>query len=101
MYFLSLTAALAMEQRHADDADGNAPLYALDECVLKKIGNRCAALALYFFHYNFCRIHKTLRTSPAQAANITDELLSMESVCAIMHAANPPKKRGPYKKNAE
>jgi hypothetical protein len=56
------------------------------------------ALALYFFHYNFCRLHKTLRTSPAQAAGVTDELLTMEHLCAIMDAANPPKKRGPYKK---
>jgi hypothetical protein len=65
----------------------------------KKISNRCAALALCFFHYNFCRIHKTLRTSPAQAANLTSELLSMESLCAIMDAASA-KKRGPYKKQA-
>ncbi len=63
----------------------------------KKLENHCNALALYFFHYNFCRIHKTLRTSPAQAAGVTDELLSMEHLCAIMDAANPAKKRGPYK----
>lgn len=73
----------------------------LTNAFSKKIDSHCAALALYFFHYNFCRIHKTLRTSPAQAAGITDELLSMESLCAIMDAANPPKKRGPYKKKQE
>ena len=67
----------------------------------KKLENHLNALALYFFHYNFCRIHKTLRTSPAQAAGITDELLSMESLCAIMDAANPAKKRGSYKKRAD
>jgi hypothetical protein len=55
------------------------------------------ALGLYFFHRNFCRQHKTLRTSPAMAAGFTDELPSMESLCAIMDAASPPKKRGPYK----
>ncbi len=65
----------------------------------KKIDNHCYALALYFFRYNFCRIHKTLRTSPALAAGVTDELLSMESLCAIMDAASPPKKRGPYKRS--
>lgn len=54
--------------------------------------------ALYFFHYNFCRQHKTLRTSPAQAAGVRDELLTMEHLCAIMDAANPPKPRGLYKK---
>jgi hypothetical protein len=36
--------------------------------------------------------------SPAQEAGVTDELLTMEQLCAIMDAANPPKKRGPYKK---
>ncbi len=70
----------------------------LTNAFSKKIDNHCYALALYFFHYNFCRIHKTLRTSPAQAAGVIDELLSMESLCAIMDAASPPKKRGPYKK---
>jgi len=66
----------------------------------KKLENHCNALALYFFHYNFCRIHKSLCTSPAQAAGITEKLLSMEHLCAIMDAANAPKKRGPHKKGA-
>jgi IS1 family transposase len=70
----------------------------LTNAFSKKFENHCNALALYFFHYNFCRIHKTLRVSPAQEAGVTDELLSMEHLCAIMDAANPPKKRGPYKK---
>jgi hypothetical protein len=69
----------------------------LTNAFSKKIDNHCAALALYFFHYNFCRQHKTLRVSPAMAARITDELLSMEHLCRIMDAA-PAKKRGPYKK---
>ena len=72
----------------------------LTNAFSKKIDNHLNALALYFFHYNFCRIHKSLRVSPAQQAGITDELLSMENLCAIMDAANPAKKRGPYKKAA-
>ena len=66
----------------------------------KRIESHCAALALYFFHYNFCHQHKTLRVSPAMASWITDELLSMEHLCTIMDAAAPAKKRGPYKKQA-
>ena len=65
--------------------------------ISKKIDNHCAALALYVVRYNFRRIHKSLRTSLAQAANLTSKLLSMESFYAIMDAA-PAKKRGPYKK---
>jgi len=70
----------------------------LTNAFSKKLENHCHALALYFVFYNFVRIHKSLRTSPAQAAGITDELLSMEDVANMIDAANPPKKRGPYKK---
>ena len=72
----------------------------LTNAFSKKIDNHCAALALYFFHYNFCRLHKSLRVTPAMAAGVTDELLSMESLRAIMGAAVVPTKRGPYKKRA-
>jgi IS1 family transposase len=69
----------------------------LTNAFSKKLDNHLNALALYFVWYNFCRIHKTLRTSPAQAAGITDQLLSMEDIANMVEAANPPKKRGPYK----
>jgi IS1 family transposase len=72
----------------------------LTNAFSKKYGNHCDALALYFFHYNFCRQHKSLRVSPAMAAGVTDERLSMEHLCRIMDEANPPKKRGPYKTKA-
>ena len=70
----------------------------LTNAFSKKIDGHCAALALYFFHYNFCRQHKSLRVSPAMQAGLTDELLSMEHLCKLVDEANPPKKRGPYKK---
>jgi IS1 family transposase len=70
----------------------------LTNAFSKKFDNHCYALALYFYHYNFCRQHKALRVSPAMQAGIAKELMSMESLCAIMDAENPPKKRGPYKK---
>jgi hypothetical protein len=65
---------------------------------------RCAtsnihALALYFVFYNFTRIHKTLRMSPAMAAGITDRLWSLEDVVAKIDELAPAlKPRGPYKK---
>jgi IS1 family transposase len=64
----------------------------------KKLENHVHALALYFVHYNWMRIHKTLRVSPAIAAGLTDQLWSWEDILAIMDAAEEPKKRGPYKK---
>ena len=63
----------------------------------KKLDNRLHVLGLYF-HCNFCRQYKSLRASLAQAAGIADELLSVEYLCAIKDAANPPKLREPYKK---
>ncbi len=72
----------------------------LTNAFSKKLENHLNALALYFVHYNFCRIHKTLRTSPAQAAGVTSELLSMADIVKLMDDMNPPKVRGPYKKAA-
>ncbi len=67
----------------------------------KKLDNHIHALALYFEFYNFTRIHKTLRMSPAMAAGITDRLWSLDDVIAkIDEMAPAPKARGPYKKRA-
>jgi IS1 family transposase len=70
----------------------------LTNAFSKKFDNHCHALALYFVHYNFIRIHKTLKVAPAMATGLTDRLWSWEDVIAMIDAANPPKKRGAYKK---
>jgi hypothetical protein len=65
----------------------------------KKIENHEYALAIYFMHYNFVRIHSSLRVSPAMAAGVSDKLWSLDDVVALIEAREqPPKKRGPYKK---
>ena len=64
----------------------------------KKLDNHIHALALYFAFYNFCRVHKSLRMSPAMAAGITDTLWSLDDIVAKMDAMAPePKARGPYR----
>ena len=40
----------------------------------KKFENHWAALCLHFAYYNFCRVHKSLRVTPAMAAKITDHV---------------------------
>jgi len=40
----------------------------------RKFENHWAALALYFAYYNFCRLHKTIRVTPAMEAGITDHI---------------------------
>ncbi len=46
----------------------------------KKRVNHAAAVALHFAHYNLVRIHKTLRMTPALAANVTDHLWTIEEL---------------------
>ena len=51
-------------------------------------------------YYNFVKMHKTLKCTPAMAAGVTTKLWEMTDVVAMMEAeeANATKKRGPYKK---
>ena len=64
----------------------------------KKLENHLHMLSLYFVHYNFVRVHKSLRTTPAMAAGISDALHDMEWIVGLVDARAPaPKKRGPYK----
>jgi len=58
----------------------------LTNAFSKKLENHGHMVALYALWYNFVRIHKTLRTSPAQAAGIESRLWSMEDVVALIDA---------------
>ena len=49
----------------------------------KKVENHAAAVALHFSHYNFARIHKSLRVTPAMAAGIADHVWSYEEIAAL------------------
>jgi IS1 family transposase len=70
----------------------------LTNAFSKKVENHIHMVALYTVWYNFVRIHKTLRMSPAMAAGLSPTLWSMENVAALIDAAGPaPAKRGPYK----
>ncbi len=71
----------------------------LTNAFSKKFENHCHALALYFVWYNWVRIHKTLRTSPAMAAELTGKLWGMADVANLIEAyEGAPRKRGPYLK---
>ena len=50
--------------------------------------NHVHMVALYTVWYNWVRIHKTLKVTPAVAAGLTDKLLSMEDVAAMIDAAS-------------
>lgn len=73
----------------------------LSNAFSKKLANHRHALSLYFYFYNWCRIHKTLRVSPAMAAGLTDKLLSFETLIQRMDADAPkPGRPKTYKKRS-
>lgn len=64
----------------------------------KKIENHVHAFALFVMHYNFCKVHKTLRVTPAMEAGLTDHIWTHEEIIDLLADRETPKKRGPYKK---
>ncbi len=66
----------------------------------KKLANHAAAIALHYMHYNFCRIHKTLRVTPAMEAGLTDHVWSLEDIGSLLDVNVKSAKRGPYKKKS-
>jgi IS1 family transposase len=50
----------------------------------KKLVNHEAAVALHYMHYNFCRIHQTLRVTPAMEAGIADHAWSIEELVRLL-----------------
>ena len=50
----------------------------------KKIQNHAAMVAIHFIYYNFARIHKTLRVTPAMAAGLADQVWSVEELIRLL-----------------
>lgn len=57
----------------------------LTNAFSKKLENHIAALALHYMHYNFCRIHQTLRVTPAMAAGVTDHVWDISELAELLH----------------
>ena len=55
----------------------------------KKVENHGHQVALYFFHYNFCRVHSTLRVTPAMEAGLTDHVWTLGELCALLPTKKP------------
>jgi IS1 family transposase len=56
----------------------------LTNAFSKKVENHAASLAIHYMHYNFVRIHQSLRVTPAMAAGVTDRLWDVEDLVALM-----------------
>jgi len=59
----------------------------------KKVDNHCHAIALYFAYYNFCRVHQTLRVTPAMEAGIADHVWTLDELCALLPKPQPMMKK--------
>jgi hypothetical protein len=59
----------------------------LTNAFSKKIENHMAAVALGCFAYNFIKIHRTLRVTPAMAARVTDRLWDVEDLVVAWEAS--------------
>ena len=56
----------------------------LTNAFSKKVEMHAHSVALHFVHYNFVKIHTTLRTTPAQAAGVTDRLWEVEDLVGLL-----------------
>jgi IS1 family transposase len=52
----------------------------------KKIENHAHAVALYFMHYNYCKIHSTLRVTPAMEAGLAGQVWEIEEILGLLDA---------------
>ena len=50
----------------------------------KKVENHAHAVALHYMHYNFCRIHQSLRVTPAMESGLADHVWSVEDLVALI-----------------
>jgi len=63
----------------------------------KKLENHMHSISLYFMFYNFVKIHKSLKVTPAMAAGVSKTLWEISDIVALI-PVEEPKKRGAYKK---
>jgi hypothetical protein len=56
----------------------------LTNAFSKKVENHATAVALHFMHYNFARIHQSLRVTPAMAAEITDHVWEIGEIVDLL-----------------
>jgi IS1 family transposase len=83
---------------------GNRRFTRLTNAFSRRLANLKASLAIHYVHYNFVRLHQTLRVSPAMAAGVVDVLWTLEDVVKLLEAeeraviGTDANKRGPYRK---
>lgn len=57
----------------------------LTNAFSKRVAMHEHAVALHFMHYNFCRVHQTIKTTPAMAAGVADHVWTLDEVIGLIH----------------
>jgi hypothetical protein len=73
-----------VERQNLNIRMGNRRMTRLTNAFSKKVENHAHMTAIYFMHYNFVRIHKTLKITPAMAANVTPKLWEMSDMVKVL-----------------
>jgi hypothetical protein len=56
----------------------------LTNAFSKKFENHCHMVAIYHAYYNFCRVHQTLRVTPAMEAGLTDHVWTLQELVCLL-----------------
>ncbi len=72
------------ERQNLNIRMGNRRMTRLTNAFSKKATNHDHMMAIYFMHYNFVRIHQTLRITPAMAAGVTSKLWEIEDIVTVL-----------------
>ena len=75
-----------VERQNLSMRMGNRRYTRLTNAFSRKIENHAAAIAWYYFAYNFVKIHRTLRVTPAMAAGVVDRLMEVSDLVALLEA---------------
>ena len=59
----------------------------LTNAFSKKVENHAHSVALHYMHYNFCRIHRSLRVTPAMEAGVTSRVWEIDDVVRLLEHA--------------
>ena len=73
-----------VERQNLNIRMGNRRMTRLTNAFSKKAENHAHMMAIYFMHYNFVRIHQTLKITPAMAAGVTDKLWEMSDMVKVL-----------------
>jgi IS1 family transposase len=73
-----------VERQNLNIRMGNRRMTRLTNAFSKKAENHAHMMAIYFMHYNFVRIHQTLKVTPAMAAGVTPKLWEMSDLVKVL-----------------